>query len=463
MQLNADIAALYRLAGAHLALCAGEIAHRSSPELGSGGLAQGEGFRTPVEMLKVTTGITARDAVSAIRAGRIIHDTQTKGLVDPVTNEVVEPLEPWLDSVGRALTKDLSVAAADAIRTGLGRPSAGVPVAALAGAAEVLCDLAATLDPDRLFQRARAMRDELDAAGVAEREEARRARRSLHLTRKPDGMGRLVWELDPESLAVVVEVYDRLTSPRRGGPRFGPTEVQGHADRIVSDLRTTEQLASDGFVQLLQSGAAADPSPLLGTGTPAVRILVTERALEEARRPAHASESQTADGSSSVPFTTALMGWIEGQHDPVSMKTVERLICTGATQAVTIGATGQPLDVGREQRLFTTRQRIALAARDGGCRWNDGEGHDCERPPSWSEAHHIRHWARDNGETNVADGILLCKYHHLLLHNAGWEIVRDGSSYWLVPPKQRDPAQKPRALPTKSAALRHALRPEPSG
>jgi len=167
------------------------------------------------------------------------------------------------------------------------------------------------------------------------------------------------------------------------------------------------------FLELLRAGADADSSQLLGSGAPAVRVLVAATAL------------QTGTGH----------GRIEGQHDPVSIETVERLACAGATTAIRFDPAGQPLDVGREQRLYTRQQRVALAARDGGCRWPG-----CERPPSWTEAHHINHWARDGGKTDVADGVLLCRHHHLLVHNNHWEIERRGTHLWLIPPEPgRDP------------------------
>jgi hypothetical protein len=142
-------------------------------------------------------------------------------------------------------------------------------------------------------------------------------------------------------------------------------------------------------------------------------------------------------------------GRIEGCNTPVSIETVERIACTTGTITITFDETGQPINLGREQRLYTHHQRIALAARDGGCRWPN-----CDRPPGGSEAHHIRHWKRDHGETNLPDGLLLCRHHHLLLHNNHWEIRRENSDYWLIPPPDIDPAQVPRLMPSKSAALR---------
>ncbi|WP_349898369.1 HNH endonuclease signature motif containing protein [Parafrigoribacterium soli] len=445
-------ASLQRAAETQGAVVAGEVAHRSRSELGSGGLAQREGFRTAEEFVRVTTGSTIRDAAAAVRVGRLLESVGHEGAVDLVAgsgNEgvtgdgAVAASEPWLAHVARAVAAgELSVGGAESISRGLGQPSALVTQAQLAEAVRRLCLEASVLDADRLYRRARQLRDELelevDGAAVAERESERRAARNLALYRRQDGMGRLVWTLDPETLARVGELFDRATSPRRGGPRFSANS-DGLADRIASDSRTTGQLASDVFEHLLAAGADADSSELLGTGAASVRVLVTRRALQS--RAGHAR--------------------IEGQAGPVSIETAERLACGGSTIAITFDDHGQPLNVGREQRLYTRVQRIALAARDGGCRWPG-----CERPPSWTEAHHIRFWARDAGNTDVADGVLLCRHHHLLLHNNHWEVERNGAEYWLIPPPSIDPEQRRRRMRSTSLAmadLRRELRRDALG
>ncbi len=66
--------------------------------------------------------------------------------------------------------------------------------------------------------------------------------------------------------------------------------------------------------------------------------------------------------------------------------------------------------------------------------------------------HHINEWKRDKGRTDVADGVLLCRYHHLLIHNNGWRVTRERSDYYLVPPRTLDPAQIP--IPSKSPLMR---------
>jgi hypothetical protein len=74
---------------------------------------------------------------------------------------------------------------------------------------------------------------------------------------------------------------------------------------------------------------------------------------------------------------------------PVSPGEARRLACGAGIIPAVLGGTSAVLDLGREQRLFNRAQRIAMALRDKGCR---AEG--CDRPPSWTEAHHLtRPWA----------------------------------------------------------------------
>ncbi|MGV8895357.1 MAG: DUF222 domain-containing protein [Rhodoglobus sp.] len=413
LELNRLASIQRQLVDAHAVVLAGEIAHRSAPSLGHGGLAQRSGYRTPEELIRVSTRSTAREASTAVRVGRMVREA----------TDSAAPIEPWLLPLSEAIPAGLlPVASADAIRTGLGAPSGTVTSSLLADAATRLCVEAATLDPDRLFRRARELRDELDEQGIADREAERRARRSLKVRTHADGSGELVWRFDPETAAVVTDLYDRATSPRRGGPRFVDAQ---QAQSIADDDRTTEQLASDVFLQLLRQGADADDSQLLGSGAPSIRVLV---------------------------HSDATHGFIEGQADPISIESVVRLACAGTTLTIRVDSSGQPLDLGRKQRLHSPAQRVALAARDGGCRFPG-----CDRPPSWTEAHHIQHWDRDHGSTSVKDGMLLCRHHHLLVHNNGWEIERTGGEYWLLPPASAGDARERIPMPTKSRAMRELV------
>lgn len=397
---------------------------------------------------------------------------------DPDTGEIPEGFsvqEPWLAAVGASVARGLlTVDAARAIRSGLGEPSndepgssesggdgSGVTSQALAHAVSELLQ-ANELNPyglnaDELYRRAREMRDELDEAGIAQREQLLYSQRALRRTVRPNGLSRYTLDPDLEMSAWLDDVYDKLTSPRRGGPRFVDAGDREWSDAIANDNRTTEQYLHDAFLGILRKGVDADVAEaraeesdaeesdadktrgggagvsarrrprIIGSRVPAVRVLVSEESLRN--RTGH--------------------GRMEGSGLPVSIETVERTICLSGTISVAVGGRGNIIDLGRESRLFTTHQKVALAVRDGGCMFEE-----CDRPASWTEAHHINHWARDGGKTDVADGILLCRHHHMLVHNNHWEIVRKGSNYWLIPPPDIDSGQKPRKLASKSAAMR---------
>jgi hypothetical protein len=104
-----------------------------------------------------------------------------------------------------------------------------------------------------------------------------------------------------------------------------------------------------------------------------------------------------------------------------------------------LGGDGQVLDVGRERRLFAGPLRRALVLRDGGCAFPG-----CDRPPRWTDGHHVRHWA-DGGETALHNAVLLCPHHHRVIHQGEWRVRIAGDGYpWFTPPAWLDPTRTPR-------------------
>jgi hypothetical protein len=411
MQTQRSLAEVRRRVDAWSAEVAAEIARRSRHELGETGLARRLGARTPELLVQRLAGASARDAHAMVRVGALISETSS------------------LDVVGAAVKAgSLSLDAADAIRSGLEAVDPAVPVESVIGAAESLLRDAGSVTVEKLAARSREWAAELDEQHVLDRERALRDARFLRITPQGDGMTRLTGLLDPESAAVVVAAYDAATSPRRGGPRFVDPDEVSHAETLVHDPRTVEQLAVDALVELIRLGTDAAPE-IVGAQPPAVRIVVTDRDL--ARR--------------------AGSGSIDGQAAPISIRTVERELCNRGTVPIHFDSAGQIVNVGRERRLFTTRQRIGLAVRDGGCRFPG-----CDRPPSWCEAHHINEWFRDHGGTDIADGVLLCRHHHLLIHNDEWRVTRHGARYSVVPPPSVDPTRAPIDAPPNTRVVERA-------
>jgi len=123
---------------------------------------------------------------------------------------------------------------------------------------------------------------------------------------------------------------------------------------------------------------------------------------------------------------------------PISATTVQRLACDSTITRVVLGSQSVVIDVGRAKRVVAGTTRRAVDARDGHCQWPR-----CDRPPSWSAAHHVVHWTR-GGTTNLSNLVLLCHRHHWLAHEGGWQLVRtdDGRLLTIPPEPGRFPSMR---------------------
>jgi hypothetical protein len=130
---------------------------------------------------------------------------------------------------------------------------------------------------------------------------------------------------------------------------------------------------------------------------------------------------------------------IDGIDQPVSIGTARELAMAAGISPLYMAKGFEKVQLGRSKRMFSAAQRAVLIARDGGCAWPG-----CHRPPSHTQAHHIRWWERDQGPTDLENGIMLCSHHHHRVHDNGWIIrIRAGRS-WFIPPVHLDPEQRPR-------------------
>lgn len=410
----------------------GAVAARSSRDAGHGGMAQKRGHRNAVSLIQDLTGTTRTDATKQVRLGESLlaatlppedpapdaGPSGEPGSADPADGDDRAPVRPWDAELSSALvTGAVSKDQLAAIRRGLGCPP---PLAdgdddpdageAWRLAAERLLDEATQRTVEELERAARSIRDLLDPAGAAERFAERYGKRSYRMYTGEDGLRRGLFVFDDEAAAWVQTLIDTALRPRRGGPRFVDAEDAARAQQLAADPRTNDQLAYDLLIDVLRAGSLADAATVFGTRQAGLRIVTTRSALDadEAGQPAVALIED--DGS-------ALPAWLAAA----------KACDTGATSC-TVDASGNPLDVGREQRLFTPKQRIALAVRDGGCRWTG-----CDRPASYCEAHHCDTWA-DGGRTDIDRGILLCRFHHMNLHQTKSRITRDGTGDFVLHP-----------------------------
>ncbi|HZP29770.1 MAG TPA: HNH endonuclease signature motif containing protein [Acidimicrobiia bacterium] len=91
------------------------------------------------------------------------------------------------------------------------------------------------------------------------------------------------------------------------------------------------------------------------------------------------------------------------------------------------------LDLGRRSRLITR----ALIRRDRHCSFPG-----CDRQPRYCDAHHLVPW-QHGGPTDLDNLVLLCRRHHTLCHEGGWQLQRDPTDP-SPPPHPTDPTASPR-------------------
>ena len=442
-----------------LALSA-QVARRSDHTLGYDGLARRNGSATPAVFIQSLTGSSIEDATRLARLGQTMVDAED-------TAET-----PRAPVARAALDGGISVAAADAIRKGLGDPDAAVTAAQIAVAAQELIARASVMTPEALLKAARRARNDLDLDAIERGEKHRASIRYARVWRK-DGMCGGSWALPDEDGGLeVYNTFKLLVAKKTGGPRFAdvtretplagvqsdpaPDDAGENAAldpaTVLEDERSLDQVMADGFAQIFHNGITADPTVVPGAGRAAVRVIVPQQVLEQC---------DSCCNPDTAPIGSAATGSaiLEESLSAITLAKLGEYLCEGGTVTIGFDHHGNPLDVGREQRLYTRAQRTALGVRDGGCRFPG-----CDKPPSWCEAHHIHYWARDQGPTTIDNGILLCRYHHMLMHHNGWEIIRDTGqidghgSYWLKPPTSHDPNRQLIAMPTKNpliAALQH--------
>ncbi|HEY8739396.1 MAG TPA: DUF222 domain-containing protein [Candidatus Dormibacteraeota bacterium] len=115
---------------------------------------------------------------------------------------------------------------------------------------------------------------------------------------------------------------------------------------------------------------------------------------------------------------------------PISAAAINRLACNATFTKILLDDKLIPVAVGHMKRVLTRRERRALNARDGHCRYPG-----CDRQPSQCEAHHVE-WYSRGGKTRLSNMLLLCAMHHWRVHEGGWLLaLAPGDSVVVVPPQ----------------------------
>lgn len=270
-------------------------------------------------------------------------------------------------------------------------------------AEEHLIGLAATHTPnevkrlaDRLFEViAPEAAQEIEAKKLAMVDRVVEAAQGITVRRDAQG----VEGLSEVRMLLADAIADRFTTYLKAfiNPRVTATDPEGGSQPAVPfedvnghTIPQSRRLAM-AFAQLLET---LDPSRPPIHGGDATNVIVTI-GLDELRK-------DLAAGTAGLGEETLRM----------SAAQIRRLACNAHLIPAVLGARSEVLDLGRSQRLFGRAQRRAMALRDQQCR-----AHGCSIPAAWCEAHHVRQpWAL-GGKTDLADGKLLCSYHHHRAHD----------------------------------------------
>ncbi len=272
-------------------------------------------------------------------------------------------------------------------------------------AEKILATLVREAGPRQLAKAEANLLGLLDPDGNEPKDpEPKEPRREITLERRKDGFWKLTGLLDDETGARTHAALEAYAQPR-------PVDEFGQAD-----LRMKCERLGDAWADILDLAIACPDQP----GTSGYRTLVhVTIGLDELK---------TGLGTACLDFVGTM-----------TAREARLAACDCLMLPVVMSAAGEPLDVGRLRRFVTPGQRRALNIRDGGCAFPG-----CHRKPKNCHAHHIHHWA-DGGPTDLRNLVLLCGFHHRLIHHGDWEVrmAADGLPEF-IPPQYRDPLRHPR-------------------
>jgi hypothetical protein len=255
----------------------------------------------------------------------------------------------------------------------------------------ILTEVARQCDPSRLAQACQRIVAHADPDGAQPDAGKDFHRRGISLS-PYDGMILIQGQLDPEGGAALATALDALMTPPG-----------------ADELRSPAQRRADALVDLARGALRDGRLPTVGGVRPQVAVLLAPQNLASGER-------RRTDLPPDLGPPLAHLEWAGDIPDTVA----QRIACDADVWRVILDpATGRPLDVGRTHRLVPHWIRKALYARDRGCRFPG-----CHTPAAWTDGHHLTPWA-EGGPTDIDNLLLLCRFHHGLVHEGGWSIDLD--------------------------------------
>jgi len=428
-----------------------------------------DGCRNTAEFLRLRLRIPIREARRRLAlAHQVLPGTSLTGQpVPPLRSHLAAALAP---TGSEAAAPEVSSHAATIIAATLDRLQHHATPEILEHIENHLTTAARTADPDFLARLARRWADTIDADGAEPTEEALRHTQGAFIRKPRHGLHHVEIFATTDQYEYLATVMNTATNPRTTTPNTSstsqPTEnltssnqaqvpadnpdavVDPHRDLDISlERRTRPQQQLDGLVSAVKAGLTTNQLPTTGGNRPQIIATINYQDLFPATTTA-ATDTGVADARTDWPGTAAWPGKDRTPDrpgpgnfaftGPAAATTLRKIACDADIIPAVLGTHGEILHLGRKTRLFTPAQRLALTARDQGCAFPD-----CTIPAPWCEAHHITYWSH-GGETTTDNGVLLCSFHHHLIHKEQWTISTQHGTPSFIPPPHIDPNQSPR-------------------
>lgn len=394
---------------------AGEVGRRSEPGAADVTLTSRYGCDSPIELLERAIHVSNATARARLRTARAITTRPTlTGQDRPAPLDLARQ-----ELAAGRLSLDALTTIADGLRPLQRRCGADeleaaeteLVRAAVGGAETPPCsvyELKVMAQTWALF---------LDPDGTLPDEDTERMR-TFRVGRERNNLFPIHGNVTADVAAMLQRQLDAHQNPRiqDRAPRFldaAEADPDAPGDEHAHDPRTADQKRHDAFAGILAAAAASAESPTLGGAAPTLVVTVAEEQL---------------DRSDGVAFVDGPDGEV-----PVSSAFARHIGCHGTVHRVTLGANGTIKALHVTDRVFTTWQRRAIAARDGGCIIPG-----CRVRAAWCEIHHVIEHSR-GGPTDVGNGVMLCWHHHRTLETNGWEIRMIDGVPQVRPPTWVDP------------------------
>lgn len=253
----------------------------------------------------------------------------------------------------------------------------------------ILVATAQDTTPEDVAKAGKHAIDLIDPDGAEPKDEVIARARGLNLSRQDsDLMSGIDGAVSPECRALMDVVFEKFGRPGVNNPADAASPVDiGDADAVREaaqrDHRSVSQRNHDALVHALNTAIG---SGALGQhrGVPCVPIITL--------------------GIDQLESETGIATTATGGRLPVA--DALRMMGANPKYVLVLDLASRPLFLGREKRLASTDQRIALYGSEKGC-----TAPGCDAPSTRCQVHHLKEWA-DGGATDITALTLACDAHH---------------------------------------------------